>query len=702
MSDKEYRKNAISYIRFSTAKQALGNSYKRQFEEAEEFCKKKGITIQKEYKDLGRSAYKNFNLMPGSDLAFFLQELKDGKVANPKDTYLLVESLDRLSRSHVTQSLSTFTQILNLDIAIITLSDSKIYDKKNSNEQQMVDFITSIMLMAKAHAESKDKSYRIASAWKDRKETIRKKAERGEIQVLTKMCPFWLEVTERDNGVFFYQQRPDYVATIKLIFDLATGQYDQKKFEDVFENKINKFEKLKEKEQRENPNKRMRLSLEHLSLSSNEIVKLLHALKIPILKSGKRKKSSYWHTSNINKILTNIALMGTYQPKKLVHFDTDVFDENRNKYEVTKSKYENDGKAIENFYPVIISKEQFANAQRFKTKRQKGIKGRKGKKFSNLFNGLAQCRLCGSSMVHNDKGKSKTGKRWVYLQCSKARTGAGCEYVSANYAVAEQNVLKFMRGSDFSPIVGNPEKDQNQIDKTANRITILKEKIAEIDKEAIHLIKTAIKGFEKAVQAEVDGLAKKKTECEKRLEIEQREHSYLVANQITEKFDKKSFSRLVKNIDLDNPSASTEDIYFSRMKANSIISNVVENLLVDAPAKKITLIYFDGSAQVIDINLLFDDEGIVIPNINVPVLHFCKNTQEEEKVLIERYCYQYSGEALDGFLNNSKIGNITSDNMKQFGVISSKILAKSVDSFAANQNFNFTKNKDGYFFSKRK
>lgn len=695
MSDVKYRKHAISYIRFSTAKQSLGDSYRRQFEEAEKFCKEKGITIQEEYKDLGRSAYRRFNKMPGSDLAFFLKELKAGKINNPHETYLLIESLDRLSRSHITDSLSTFTDILKHGIDIITLTDKNIYSSKDDNNKQTVNFITSVMLMAKAHAESLDKSYRIAKAWENRKTEIREKAEKGEIQVLTKMCPFWLKIVDDENGIPKYEPKRDYVNTIQLIFALASGQYDQNRYEDIFESKVEKFEKAKEKS-----DEKIHFDLFYQSLSSNEIVKVLHSLNIPILQSGKRKKTSHWNTSNINKILTNIALMGIYQPKKLIPVEEELMDEDKNKYTITQSKYIIDGDAIENYYPVIITKEQFDNAQRFKTKRLKGKRGRKGKKFSNLFNGLAQCRLCGSSMVHNDKGKSKSGKRWVYLQCSNARTGGGCEYVSANYAVTEQNVLKFMKGTNFSPIIGNPENDQNQIDILVNKIRQLEEKVAQLDEELIKFIASDFKGFEDVIEKKVTELRTKKSKLVAELEIEMREHRYLVANQITEKFDKKSFSRLVKNIDLDNPSASTEDIYFSRMKANSIISSVVENMLVDAPAKKITLIYFDGSAQVIDINLLFDDEDIVIPNINVPALHFCKNTQEEEKLLLERYCYQYSGEALDGFLNNSKNGNITSDNMKQFGVISAKILAKSVDSFAVNQNFNFTKNKDGYYFKK--
>ena len=105
-----------------------------------------------------------------------------------------------------------------------------------------------------------------------------------------------------------------------------------------------------------------------------------------------------------------------------------------------------------------------------------------------------------------------------------------------------------MKGSDFSPTIGSPEKDQNQIDILANRIAMLEEEIAQINSEVIKFVESGFKGFEDAIKEKAEELRKKKERLEKELEIDKRDYSYLIANQITEKFDKKSFSRLIKNI----------------------------------------------------------------------------------------------------------------------------------------------------------
>ncbi len=87
---------AISYIRFSTPEQALGNSEERQVEKAEEYCAAHGLTLAKEdvLRDLGLSAYRR-----RTDGAFtgFLEAVNAGKL--PAGTVLIVEAWDRLWRT---------------------------------------------------------------------------------------------------------------------------------------------------------------------------------------------------------------------------------------------------------------------------------------------------------------------------------------------------------------------------------------------------------------------------------------------------------------------------------------------------------------------------------------------------------------------------------------------------------------------------
>jgi DNA invertase Pin-like site-specific DNA recombinase len=121
--------DAYSYLRFSSSKQASGDSVRRQTKLAREYCETHGLTLRDEftYQDLGVSAYKGDNAKTGH-LADFLKAVERGQVK--KGSYLLVESLDRISRaaSHVAAGL--LTDLVEADITVVTLLDEHVWDKK--------------------------------------------------------------------------------------------------------------------------------------------------------------------------------------------------------------------------------------------------------------------------------------------------------------------------------------------------------------------------------------------------------------------------------------------------------------------------------------------------------------------------------------------------------------------------------------------
>ncbi len=86
-------KTAYSYVRFSSRKQAKGDSLKRQEEMAEAWCKENGYRLDDSLKpDKGVSGFKGRNATKGN-LAFFLREIEDGLI--PKGSVLIIESPDR-------------------------------------------------------------------------------------------------------------------------------------------------------------------------------------------------------------------------------------------------------------------------------------------------------------------------------------------------------------------------------------------------------------------------------------------------------------------------------------------------------------------------------------------------------------------------------------------------------------------------------
>ena len=174
---------AYSYIRFSHPDQKAGDSYRRQQKLAKEYAQANGLELadSKEYAffDSGKSAYKARHLDVEGELRRFLDLVEAGDI--PKGSVLLVESLDRLSRERVSVALPRFLDLLNKGVDVVTLSDGKRY---TGGSTDYTDLIVSIVYMAKAHAESDDKTKRVAAAWSQKK-----KLARDENRPLGRACP---------------------------------------------------------------------------------------------------------------------------------------------------------------------------------------------------------------------------------------------------------------------------------------------------------------------------------------------------------------------------------------------------------------------------------------------------------------------------------------------------------------------------------
>lgn len=200
---------AYSYIRFSSAKQEAGDSLARQVRLSEEYAAKHGLELDTELnlRDLGISAFDRSNLNKGA-LGHFLRLVEDKRI--PVGSYLLVESLDRLSRDRVMDALSIFSDILRAGIVIVTLSDNQVYSYERTNDN-WASLIVSIAIMSRANEESAMKSQRLRSAWDAKRLNIADKR-------LTARCPYWLKPAEGDVGFEFI---PERVEVVKRIYQMS-------------------------------------------------------------------------------------------------------------------------------------------------------------------------------------------------------------------------------------------------------------------------------------------------------------------------------------------------------------------------------------------------------------------------------------------------------------------------------------------------
>jgi DNA invertase Pin-like site-specific DNA recombinase len=202
---------AFSYTRFSSEKQSQGDSIRRQKDLALEFIKNHPelqleLDTSLQLSDEGLSAYKGFAQTKGS-LGVFLRLVEDGKIE--KGSYLLVESLDRLSRQTPRQALTQLNTLVDEGIILVTLSDNKVYTKETLDADGGMSLIFAIMLMARAHEESVIKAKRVSSAWRQKMRRI------SEGIQLTKRVPFWINSDDRTKPI------AEKVKIVKKIFELS-------------------------------------------------------------------------------------------------------------------------------------------------------------------------------------------------------------------------------------------------------------------------------------------------------------------------------------------------------------------------------------------------------------------------------------------------------------------------------------------------
>jgi DNA invertase Pin-like site-specific DNA recombinase len=249
---------AFSYVRMSTDIQLKGDSLRRQTRAAERYAEENGLALVENFKleDIGVSAFKGQNLQQGA-LGRFLAGIESDRI--PKGSYLLVESLDRLSREKPQTAAGLFLQILSAGVNIVTLIDNRVYQADNC---EFTDIIYSIIVMSRAHDESQTKAVRVSQAWSN------KRASAGS-KKLTKVAPAWLKLAD-DRSTFDIIDHK--AALVKQIFEYADE-----------------------------------------GRGSNQIARKLNVENVEPITS-----SNGWHESYITKILTNRAVIGEYQPHHYV------------------------------------------------------------------------------------------------------------------------------------------------------------------------------------------------------------------------------------------------------------------------------------------------------------------------------------------------------------------------------------------------
>lgn len=368
---------AYSYIRFSSPEQAKGDSYRRQRTAALKYCAENGLELAdtKEYRffDSGRSAYTGKHISDEGEFGRFLSLVNDGQIK--PGSYLLVESLDRLSRDKVNIALAQLLNLLGTGIKVVTLSDKRTYS--NDSPDLATELIVSIAVMMRAHNESSEKGNRVADAWREKRGLARseKKVPLGAA------CPYWLRLVD---GA--YVEIVERVEVVRRIFDMTIAGYGQA----VISRRLNE-----------------------------DGVPVFGSTRST--KEKPRNKSGLWGTSSVQKILHNRALLGEYQPTHLVG-----------------RIRQNDGDPIRGYYPEIITPDVFLQAKAARAQRQTSGSTKQSKNF-NIWQGIAKCQLCGDAMHLINKGRPPKGYTYLQCYSTKkGKCGNGIIRIEQTEAVFKE------------------------------------------------------------------------------------------------------------------------------------------------------------------------------------------------------------------------------------------------------------------------
>jgi len=179
-----------SYTRFSTPEQAAGDSYRRQIDGARKWAERQGLELDMRLSraDCGVSAFRGTNAGEDRGLGEFLHACRSNLIE--PGSYLLVESLDRISRMTPRRAQRLLDDIVDAGVIIVTLSDGQEYDATRLDNDPTA-LLISLMVSWRAHEESKTKGKRLAAAWAEKRRRVRE----GVDLKLTRRAPPWLQWT---------------------------------------------------------------------------------------------------------------------------------------------------------------------------------------------------------------------------------------------------------------------------------------------------------------------------------------------------------------------------------------------------------------------------------------------------------------------------------------------------------------------------
>lgn len=253
---------AYSYTRFSTPEQMKGDSYRRQTEAAALYAATHSLELDTEltFEDLGVSAFRGRNAETGA-LGDFFGAITSGLVE--PGSFLLVESLDRISRQAARKAVRILEDIVDAGMTVVTLNDNRAYTRENLDTDPTA-LLMALLIFIRANEESARKSDRLKAAWVGKRRRLNTPGEKP----LTSIVPAWMKKVDERIVLI-----PERAAVVRRVVDMTLSGVGQQ-----------------------------------------TIAETLNREGVPVFGRG-----DHWHRSYIKKICENEALVGTIIPHELTY-----------------------------------------------------------------------------------------------------------------------------------------------------------------------------------------------------------------------------------------------------------------------------------------------------------------------------------------------------------------------------------------------
>jgi DNA invertase Pin-like site-specific DNA recombinase len=321
------------------------------------------------------------------------------------------------------------------------------------------------------------------------------------------------------------------------------------------------------------------------------IVKTLNSERVPLFSA----KTDGWQNSYIQKILSNPAVYGELQ-----------------------MNLQRDGamtpvETVTDYYPAIMSKEEWliAAATRAARRTRGGVS--KGKHLSNLFSGLLRCGYCGGAMNMGGNSKKLAGgliKESKYIACSNARRGLGCNYVQWEYTDFERLVLQFCKEVDLAQVLGVNRNAEAEIHNAKIRLETIKQEILGVAARNESLLDALEKAGQSeapqlildrmmANQAKLDSLREDKTQADAEI-------MRLTSSRVNAAVQQNLIVELLKQL----KTIEGNDLHLLRIRLSEAVKRVITKIVTFPGGRWYTEEEIENYRRDLDASDEFDEETI--------------------------------------------------------------------------------------------